>query len=106
MLDLIKRSMELGLGAATVTQESLRQIADELVLKGNLSKKDGGDILKEFTRIAGDSQKKMKNLVEDQVRSTIKELGIATTGDLKKMEGKIAKLEAKLAKKKAKEKKK
>ena len=106
MLDLIKRSMELGLGAATVTQETLRQVADEIVLQGSLSKKEGGDLLKDFTRIAGESQKKIKTLVEDQVRDTIKELGIATRGDLKAMEGKIAKLEAKLAKKAEKEKKK
>ncbi len=106
MLNLIKKSVELGLGAATVTQETLRQIADELVLKGNLSQKEGGDMLKDFTRITKKSQKKMKALVEDQVLSVVKDLGIATKGDLKAMEGKISKLEAKLAKKKEKEEKK
>ncbi len=102
MLDIIKKSLEVGLGAITVTQEKLKEITDELVVKGNLTQKEGGDILKELIKVAEEGQKKIKNLVEEQVHKAIKETGIATNADIKALEGKIAKVEAQLAKKSAK----
>lgn len=99
MIDVLKKTLEVGLGAAAMTQEKLKEITDELVVKGKLTEKEGGDILKDFKKIIDDSQKKMKAIVEEQVHTVIKEMGIATTSDIKSLEGKISKLEAQLAKK-------
>lgn len=102
MIDVLKKTLEIGLGAAAMTQEKLKEITDELVVKGKLTEKEGSDMLNEFKKIAQDSQKKMKSLVEEQVLAVMKDLGIATTSDIKALEGKISKVEAKLEKKTAK----
>lgn len=102
MIELLKKTLEVGLGAAAMTQEKLKEITDELVVKGNLTEKEGGDILKDFKKIAHDSQMKLKGIVDDQVHAIIKEMGIATSADIKSLEGKISKVEAKLEKKSAK----
>jgi len=102
MIDVFKKTLEVGLGAAAMTQEKLKEITDELIVKGNLTEKEGGDILKDFKKIAGDSQKQFKGIIEDQVHAIIKEIGIATSADIKSLEGKISKLEARLEKKSAK----
>lgn len=102
MIDVLKKTLEVGLGAAAMTQEKLKEITDEMVVKGRLTEKEGGDILKDFKKIADDSQKKMKAIVEDQVHAIIKDMGIATIADIKSLEGKISQLEAKLEKKEAK----
>lgn len=103
MFDVIKKTLEVGLGAVTMTQEKLKEITDELVVKGNLTEKEGGDILKELLKTADDSRKKLKETVDQQIRHVIGDLGLATTADIKALEGKVAMLAAKLEKKKAKE---
>ena len=102
MLDIIKKSMEIGLGAVTITREKLQEITDDLVVRGNLSKKEGGEILNDLLKSADEGQKRMKSLVEEKVHAALKEAGIATKEDVKALEGKIAKLEAIIAKKKSK----
>ena len=100
MIELIRRTMELGLGAAAVTQETLRHVAEELVVQGNLTKKEGSDLLKELNCIAAENQTRMKQLVNDQVRSIVRDIGLAAAGDIKLLEAKVAALEARLTKKK------
>jgi len=99
MLDIMKKAIEVGLGAIVVTQEKLKEITDELVVKGNLTKKEGNDLLKELIETAEQSQKKVKSFVEESVNRVIKETGLARNEDIKALEGKISKLEAQLTKK-------
>ena len=98
MIDIIKKSLEIGLGAVVVTKEKLQEITDELVVKGDLSKKEGNTIFKELVSTADKSQKKIRSMVDEQIHKAIKEVGIATKADIKALEGKIGRLEAKLAK--------
>ena len=103
MLDLIKKSLEAAIGGITLTQEKMKELADELVLKGHLSKKEGSDLLKELKAVAKDNQKKIGSVIEDQVRKVMKEIGVATASDVKALKGRISALEKGLekAKKKA-----
>ena len=103
MLDLIKKSLEAAIGGITLTQEKMKELADELVLKGHLSKKEGSDLLKELKGIAKDNQRKVASIIEDQVRKVMKEVGMATASDVKALKGRVSALEKELekAKKKA-----
>ena len=103
MLDLIKKSLEAAIGGITLTQEKMKELADELVLKGHLSKKEGSDLLKELKAVAKENQKKVGSVIEDQVRKVMKEIGVATVSDVKALKGRISALEKGLekAKKKA-----
>jgi polyhydroxyalkanoate synthesis regulator phasin len=40
MLDIIKKSIYLGLGAASVTKEKVESLIDELIEKGQLAKEE------------------------------------------------------------------
>jgi len=103
MLDLIKKSLEAAIGGITLTQEKMKELADELVVKGHLSKKEGSDLLKELKTTAKDNQKKVVSIIEDQIRKVMKEVGVATASDVKALKGRISALEKELekAKKKA-----
>lgn len=98
MLDLIKKSLEAAIGGIVLTQEKIKELADELVLKGHLSKKEGSDLLKDLKAIAKDNQKKVGSVIEDQVRKVMKEIGVATASDVKALKGRISALEKKLEK--------
>jgi polyhydroxyalkanoate synthesis regulator phasin len=103
MLDLIKKSLEAAIGGITLTQEKMKELADELVVRGHLSKKEGSDLLKELKSIAKDNQRKVGEVIEGQVRKVMKDMGVATSSDVKALKGRIAALEKELekAKKKA-----
>lgn len=103
MLDLIKKSLEVAIGGITMTQEKMKELADELVVKGHLSKKEGSDLLKELKSIAKDNQRKVGGVIEDQIRKVMKEVGVATASDVKALKGRVSALEKALekAKKKA-----
>ena len=96
MFDLINKSLEAAIGALSVTQDKLKEIADELVLKGHLSKKEGEDLLSSLKTTADESRKNLSSFIEEQIRKAIKDMGIATSAEIKALEGKIAKLEAKI----------
>lgn len=98
MFEVIKKTLEAGLGAVAMTQEKIQELTDELVVQGNLSEKEGGDLFKELKKSAEDTQNKVRSIVEDQVHKAIKEMGIATKEDIKALEGKIEALEVKLNK--------
>ncbi len=102
MLDLIKKTLEAAIGGISLTQEKMKELADELVLKGHLSKKEGSDLLKELKGIAKDNQKKVGGIIEDQVRKVMKEIGVATASDVKALKGRISSLEKALDKTKKK----
>ena len=102
MLDLIKKGLEAAISGISDTQEKMKELADELVLKGHLTKKEGGDLVKSVQGTVKDTQKKIASLVDDQVRKVMKEVGVATSADIKKLKGKIEKLEKELKKEKKK----
>ena len=101
MFEIIKKTLETGLGAVVMTQEKLRELTEELVVQGNLSKKEGSDLFEELKTSAEESQNKIKSIIEDQIHKVIKDMGIATKADIKALEGKIEALEVKISKKKS-----
>ncbi|MBE9505122.1 MAG: phasin family protein [Proteobacteria bacterium] len=102
MLDLIRKSFEAALGGVSATQEKLKELADEFVVRGHLTKKEGSDLLKGLKATAKESQKKLGSSIEVQVRKVMKELGVATSSEVKALKGRIAKLEKDLGKEKKK----
>jgi len=102
MLDLIKKSLEAAIGGLSSTQEKMKEFADELVVKGHLTKKEGEDLLKELKGTVKESQKKLTSIVEDQVKKVMKDLGVATRSEVKALKGKLEKLEKELEKEKKK----
>ena len=98
MLDLIKKSFDAALGGVSATQEKLKALADELVVRGHLTRKEGSDLLKSLKTTANESKKKLGSSVELQVKKVMKELGVATSSEIKALKGRISKLEKELGK--------
>jgi len=48
-MDFIKKSMLAGIGLAVLTKEKAEKTVDELIKKGELTKKEGKETIKEFT---------------------------------------------------------
>ena len=92
--DVIKRAMLAGLGA----QEKARELVDDLVKAGELSKSDGATLVKEWASKAEESTKDLDLKVKDAISGAFERLNIPTRDDLEKMEKKIQGIAARLAK--------
>lgn len=92
--EVMKRAMLAGLGA----QEKAKELVDELVKAGELSKSDGATLVKEWASKAEASTKDIDLKVKDAIAGAFERLNIPTRDDLEKMEKKIQGIAARLAK--------
>jgi len=92
--EVMKRVMLAGLGA----QEKARELVDELVKAGELSKSDGATLVKEWASKAEESTKDMDLKVKEAIAGAFVKMNIPTRDDLEKMEKKIQGIAARLAK--------
>ncbi len=92
--DAIKKAMLVGLGA----QEKAKELVDELVKAGELSKSEAATIVMEWTSRAQESTKDLDLKVKDTVAGAFEKLNIATRDDIEKLEKKIQGISARLSK--------
>lgn len=92
--ELFKKTMLAGIGA----QEKAKELIDELVKAGELSKSDAAAIVKEWTSKAEQGTKDMDVKMKDVAESTLSKLNIASRDDLQTLEKKIQSLTARIAK--------
>lgn len=94
MLDIIKKSIFLGLGIAAVTKEKVESFVDELIEKGQLAKEDKIIVVQE---IVNKIEKNENEVVNDALNRVLSSFGLATQKDIKELQESISKLEKKLA---------
>ena len=92
--DVIKKAMLAGLGA----QEKAKDLIDELVKAGELSKNEGATLVKEWVSKAEESTKDIDLKIKDAIAGAFEKLNIPTRDDLEKLEKKIQGLSARLSK--------
>lgn len=95
MFDFIKKTMLVGVGLAAVTREKIEEIVGELVKKGELSEKEGKEMVDELVEKSKGVKKDLEKKVEKIVADTLKKLNIPTRDELVELKKKIDKLEKK-----------
>jgi len=95
-MDFIKKSMLAGIGLAVLTKEKAEKTVDELIKKGELTKKEGKETIKEFTEKSKEFKEDLTKKVEKTVADTIERLNIPTRKELAALKSKIEKMEKSL----------
>ncbi len=90
MIDLFKKTMQMGLGLAEVTREKLEEISKELIKKGEISEKEGRDFVEELSRKSQQARKSLEKRVDELVARALARLNVATKDDLAALEKKLA----------------
>lgn len=101
MIDLLKNTMFLGLGLASLTKEKIEEVAKELIKKGQLSEKEGKDFIDDLTKRSKEAGKEIKGKIEKGASDALKKMNLASRDDLEELEKRIKKLEKELKKEKA-----
>lgn len=96
MLDIIKKSIYLGLGISTATKEKVETLLDELIEKGKLAEDEKLKVVQEILDKIEKDQKEFKQKIHEEVRGVINNLGLATQKDIEGLKEIINDLEKKI----------
>ena len=93
MKDFIKRMMLFGIGLAAMTREKIEEFVNELVKKGEVSEKEGKEMVQELIDKSKKVRKDLEGKMEEVAAATLKKLHIPTRRELDELKERIEKLE-------------
>ncbi|GAA0401477.1 phasin family protein [Paenibacillus motobuensis] len=97
MSDLLKKAISLGWGLTIVSKEKIEGIVDELVRRGELAPSESKQLVERLIDKGAEEQDRFKELINEQVRSVMQGMGLATVKEVEELKGRVAELENKLA---------
>ncbi|WP_026105021.1 phasin family protein [Halalkalibacterium ligniniphilum] len=98
MKDTVKKGLALGLGLAVTSKEQAEKIVDELVKKGELSKHESKDFMRELMNKGEETQNKIDESIQIKLKQLLGELNLATKDDIQALEQRLNQLEKQLKK--------
>lgn len=93
MFELIKKTMLAGVGLAAVTKDKVEELARELTEKGEMSEKEGKELIDELLKKSEQARKDLETKVEDTVRKVLEKMAVATKEDIDSLSERIKNLE-------------
>lgn len=92
LFDVVKKALLAGLGA----QEKVKELVDELVKKGEISKSQGAKIVKTWTEKADKRKENLSKNLSELINKTLTRMNIPTKKDIQELNKKIDALSKKL----------
>lgn len=97
VMDLMKKSLAFGLGAAAFSAEKLKQFADDMVARGEMSSEEAKNFVDEVSEKAEDEKRSIHEWVSEQVSKMLQQAGAAEATRVEQLEARVAVLERRLA---------
>ncbi|MCK4297560.1 MAG: polyhydroxyalkanoate synthesis regulator [Candidatus Marinimicrobia bacterium] len=101
MLDIVKKTLLLGLGVASLTKEKAEEIVNELVKHGEVAYKDRPKVINELLQKSEEEKKKFVSKISETVKTVVNEMGLPSRDDIDELKKKINGLEKSIRKKKS-----
>jgi len=95
MFDLIKKTMLTGVGLAAMTKDKVEELAKELMEKGEMSEKEGKELIDDLLKRSEQAKKDLETKVENIVEKVLGKMNLASKKDISKIEKKLKRLEKK-----------
>lgn len=96
-MDFLKKSVAFSLGAAMFSAEKLKQLADEMVARGEMSSDEARKFVDDVSNRAEEEKKSIQDWVQDQVSKMLQQAGAAESSRVDQLELRIAALEKRVA---------
>lgn len=94
MIELIKKSMLAGVGAAVVSKESAEKALSGLVEKGKISTSEAREVADKIVEEGRAEYEKARTEMEGWFEDMLRKGKVATQSDVAKLEARVAALEA------------
>jgi polyhydroxyalkanoate synthesis regulator phasin len=92
LFDAVRKALFAALGA----QEKVKELVDEFVKKGELSKSQGAKIVKTWTEKAGKRRENLGKTFSELISKTLEKMNLPTKDDIEKLNKKLETLSKKL----------
>ena len=89
----------IGLGAKKVSEEKIKELIDELVKKGEISKEESEGYFNKFCIKIKSERKEFEDRVSELIQDLLEKMDIPTKNDIETLKSRVAELESKLAEK-------
>ncbi len=93
MFDALRKAVLFGAGLAVMTTEKMKDFAEELVKRGEMSEKEAREALKEWMEKSKQARKDMEEKTEAMVNKVMSRMNFPTRSELDELKERLAKLE-------------
>ncbi len=92
MLEIARKLLLAGIGAAVLTKERIEGIVRELIKQGEISKEEGIKLVKEVLQKGEEMQKTLEAKIEVGINKAMERLNVPTRKEIQELREKLEKL--------------
>jgi polyhydroxyalkanoate synthesis regulator phasin len=96
MFESFRKAALFGIGAAAMSMEKISQTIDDLVAHGDMTTDEGKKLFQDVTSNIEEQGRNLTEQIRSQIRSMLKDMGVADRSQVTMMEGRIEALERRL----------
>lgn len=96
MKKLLEDILFTGLGTLMITKEKAEELVDKMVKQGEVSRKEGREVLEKFKKKTEDSKDKLSDRVSQEVEERLDKMGIVTKDEVQEIRLQVNRLEREL----------
>lgn len=93
MFEFIKKAIFIGAGLASMTADKIEETVNEIVKKGDLTEKQGRELIQELKERSTKVRKDLLEKVEKVVAETLQKLNIPTRKEIEELRERLERLE-------------
>lgn len=97
VMDVFKKSLAFGLGAAAFSAEKLKQFTDDMVARGEMSSDEAKSFVDDMTEKADEEKSKLQDWMHEQMSKMLQQAGAAEAARVERLEKRVAQLERRIA---------
>ena len=94
--DLVSRTLMLGVGAAALTVDKAQGVVDELVKRGQMTSDEARQTVASLAERSKTEARSTARTLESTLKSTYRELGLATRSELEDLDFRLRQMEHRL----------
>ncbi len=91
--DLLARTVELGLGAATLTAETAQRMVNDLITRGQVAREEGPGMVDRLLAVGHEQREMMREMVEKATERAMDRMDLARKSDVDALRKRVAELE-------------
>jgi len=93
MFEFIKKAIFIGAGLASMTAEKIEETVNEIVKKGDLTEKQGRELVQELKEKSTKVRKELSERIDKIVNDALQKLNIPSRKEVEELKARIEQLE-------------
>jgi polyhydroxyalkanoate synthesis regulator phasin len=97
MMELVKKTLAFGMGAAAFSAEKMKQFADDMVARGEMTSEEAGKFVDDMSKRADEEKRTAQEWMREQISKMLQQMGAAESARVEALERRVASLEERIA---------